>query len=49
MWLKLLRQWLERREQIAEERRSEGHRAWQERREVELRKAQINPWYWPPR
>jgi hypothetical protein len=49
MWLKLLRQWLEQREQIAEERRVEAHRVWQERREVELRKAQIDAWYWLPR
>ena len=48
MWLKGLLQWLDRRLQIAEERRAEEHRARQECREVALRNAQVTPWYLPP-
>lgn len=46
MWLKLLRQWLERRAQIAEEHQADEHRAWQERRAAEMRKAEIDGWNW---
>ena len=47
MWLKALLQWLDRRVQIAEERRAEEHRARRECREVALRNAQVAAWYLP--
>ena len=48
MWLKALLQWLDRRKEISEECRAEEHRARRECREVELRQAQVTPWYLPP-
>jgi hypothetical protein len=48
MWLKALLQWLDRRVQIAVERRAEEHRARHECREVALRNAQVTSWYLPP-
>jgi hypothetical protein len=48
MWLKALLQWLDRRKEISEEYRAEEHRTRRECREVELRQAQVTPWYLPP-
>ncbi len=48
MWMKALCRWLKWQKQTVEEHQVDELRAWKERREVELRKAQVTPWYYPP-
>jgi hypothetical protein len=48
MWFKALQQWLERERFISDEQRAEELRAEQERHQLELRKAAVVPWYFPP-
>lgn len=48
MWLKMLRQWLERQRLDAARRRLEELRAEREFHELQLRKAQAAAWYIPP-
>jgi hypothetical protein len=48
MWLKALQQWLERKRLMSDEQREEALRAERERHDLELRKAKVIPWYFPP-